>query len=243
MFGLLGMFSSPNIGESRLRFAAFLMAMLGYFVYNQLSQVDTGWYQIASFSVLMPFSMMAIPFLYFFLRSLMEKHIIADYSIPMFFHFIPAFFAIGTVVAGFLFLDTDQINDIITRQKDIDQTKLKVGRIVLMSVHFLYYAQMVIYFEIVNRIFQKQKRIYGKYFGSYELRNEVRALRILVAMIALAIYDIVFWVFEVQNPYVIITMNFLAGLAVTLIIVSGRDQIGIKRYRIYKLRSHHHELE
>lgn len=200
--------------------------------------------QIFGFVILMPFSMIAGPLMLMYQESLMGRSYKLLGKSKIFWHFVPAIYSLLILIVGLFMFSINELNDILTIQhlESTDQLE-RVSRSVLVSAHVLWYIQLFWYIKKIRSIYIHQERKYGKFYASYEQRNEQLMLRQLIILFFVACYDLMFWVVRVRNPYLLIVANIFFGVALTYLVIAGREQINIKRYRMYKLNSHEHELD
>lgn len=242
--GLLDIYSNRNKGISRTIFGAFLFSVLSFFLFNLMTEVEMGETQIIGFVLLMPLSMLAGPLLLMYQKSLMGvKHkLLGHHKIAL--NFVPAIYSILILIVGLSIFSIQEVNDILTLQKlDSGLTMEKIARYVLVSAHVLWYLQLFWYTKKINLVYDKQKRKYGKFYAQYEERNEKLMTREVIILMMVGFYDLMFWVVRVRNPYLMIMVNVVFGVLLAYLIIAGREQIDIKRYRMYKLDSHKHELK
>lgn len=200
--------------------------------------------QILAFIVLMPFSLLAGPLLLMYQKSLMgeSRKLLGKEGIM--WNFIPALYSVVILVVGMSMFSMQEVNDILTTQRiDDGDIEMVIARTILISAHVLWYIQLFWYNFKINRVFRAQKRKFGKFYAQYEERNEKLMNRIVIILMMVAVYDLMFWIVRVRNPYLMIAVNIGFGVFLAYMIISGREQIDIKRYRMYKLDSHLHELD
>ena len=242
--GLLDIYANRNTGISRTIFSAFLFSVLSFFLFNLLTEVEMGETQIIGFVLLMPFSMLAGPLLLMYQKSLMGSKTKLLGHTRIAWNFIPAVYSILILIVGLSVFTISEANEILTTQKlDSGETKKVIGRFVLISAHVLWYIQLFWYTRKIRSVYQHQKKKYGKFYAQYEERNEKLMLREVAILMMVGFYDLMFWVVRVRSPYLMIAVNVVFGVILAYLILSGREQIDIKRYRMYKLDSHKHELK
>ena len=242
--GLLDIYANRNSGLSRSLYSAFLFTILSFFLFNLLTEVEMGSIQIFGFVLLLPFSMIAGPLMLMYQETLMgHSHKLLGKT-KIFWHFVPAIYSLVILLAGLFMFSIDELNDILTIQhlESTDRIE-RISRGVLVSAHILWYIQLFWYIKKIRSIYVHQQRKYGKFYASYEERNEQLMLRQMIILFFVAFYDLMFWVVRVRNPYLLIAANIFFGVVLTYLVIAGREQINIKRYRMYKLNSHEHELD
>jgi hypothetical protein len=242
--GLLDIYANRNAGISKTLFSAFLFSVLSFFLFNLMTEVEMGETQILAFVVLMPFSLLAGPLLLMYQKSLMgEKRKLLGKN-GIIWNFVPAIYSVLILIAGLSVFSFQEVNEILTTQKlDSGDNQMIIARFILISAHVLWYIQLFWYSFKIGKVFNVQKRKFGKFYAQYEDRNEKLLNRIVVILMMVAIYDLMFWIVRVRNPYLLLIVNISFGIALGYMIVAGREQIDIKRYRMYKLDSHLHELD
>jgi hypothetical protein len=209
-----------------------------------MTEVEMAFFQIVAFALFMPLSMLAGPVLLMFQNSLMGKKRKLLGDGPVILHLLPALYTIVILGIGMVLYTPKELNDILTIANfDEGDTATLYARWVLGSTHVLWYVQLVYYAKRVGRIFENQKRKYGKFYASYEERNERLMLRLMFVLAIVGVYDFLFWVIKIRTSSLFIIVNFIIGGLLVWLIFSGREQINIKRYRMYKLNSHEHELK
>jgi len=209
-----------------------------------MTEVEMGETQIVGFVVLMPFSMLAGPLMLMYQKSLMGmKHKLLGHQ-KIALNFVPAIYSVLVLVVGLSIFSLKDVNDILTLQRlESGATNIVIARYVLVSAHVLWYLQLFWYTKKIRLVYDKQKRKYGKFYAQYEERNEKLMMREVVILMMVGFYDLMFWVVRVRNPYLMILVNVIFGIILAYLIIAGREQIDIKRYRMYKLDSHKHELK
>ncbi len=242
--GLLDIYSNRNKGISRTIFGAFLFMVLSFFTFNLMTEVEMGGVQIFGFVILMPFSMLAGPLMLMFHKSLMgKKHKLLG-TTNVAWNYIPALYSIVVLILGLFIFSVAEVNDILTTQRlTTGEDKKIIARIILVSAHVLWYVQLFWYTNKITEVYTIQKRKYGKFYAQYEERNEKLMRREVLILMMVGMYDLMFWIVRVRNPYLMIAVNVFFGIALGYLIIAGREQIDIKRYRMYKLNSHDHELD
>lgn len=243
--GMLDIYTNRNSGISKTIFSVFLFALLSMFIYNLMTEVEMAFFQIIAFAIFMPLSMLAGPLLLMFQQSLMgKKRKLLGEGSKVLLHFLPALYTILVLVVGLVLYSAEELNEILTIA-DFDEGDLPTlyARWVLGSTHVLWYVQLLWYAKRIGKLFEHQKRKYGKFYASYEERNERMMLQGLAVLGMVGVYDFLFWVIKIRTGTLFILVNFIVGGLLVWLILSGREQINIKRYRMYKLNSHEHELK
>jgi uncharacterized membrane protein YbaN (DUF454 family) len=171
-----------------------------------------------------------------------NKHKLLGHS-AILWNFIPAIYSVLILVVGLSIFSIQEVNDILTVQRlDSGESIKIVARVVLISAHVLWYIQLFWYTKKIRDVYLHQKKKFGKFYAQYEERNEKLMVREVAILMMVGVYDLMFWVVRVRSPYLMILVNVVFGVILTYMIISGREQIDIKRYRMYKLDSHKHEL-
>ena len=241
--GALDIFANRNAGLSRTLFGIFLLALLSFFLFNLMTEVEMNSIQIMAFMMLLPISMLAAPILLMYQTSLMgrSKKLLGDGSIVL--HAFSALLVTVVLISGMFVFSFDELNDILTSQKLESKEVYKIAaRWILVGAHFMWYAQLIWYTRKIQMVYAKQRRKYGKYYAEYEERNEQLMLRQVVILMMVGVYDLMFWVVRVRNPILLIIANLVFGLLLAYLIISGKEQIDKKKYRMYKLSSHEDEV-
>ena len=242
--GSLEIFSNRNSGLSKILFGSFLVSLLAFFLFNLMTEVQMGSFQIIGFVVLMPISMLASPILLMYQTSLMGKSQKLLGKGPIFIHFIPAVYTIIILSIGLTVFSTNELNEILTDQKlDSENHLALIARWVLVSAHVVWYIQLYIYNRMIQGVYRHQRLKYGKFYADYEERNEQLMLRQIVILTLVGVYDLMFWVLRVRSSYLLVIANIIFGALMFYLIVSGREQINKKKYRMYKLSSHEDEIK
>lgn len=242
--GLLDIYSNRNTGISRTIFSVFLFSVLSFFMFNLMTEVEMGETQIIGFAILMPCSLLAGPLMLMFQRSLMGQKKKLLGTTRIIWHFVPAIYSLVILVVGFSLFSIQEVNEILTIQRLDSGDPLKIAaRIVLISAHLTWYVQLIWYTFKIHKVFRNQRKKYGKFYAQYESRNEWLMIREVIILTSVGLYDLMFWVVRIRNPYLMIAVNVVFGVTLALMILAGREQIDIKRYRMYKLDSHKDELK
>ncbi len=241
--GALDVFANRNAGLSRTLFGIFLFTLLSFFLFNLMTEVEMGAFQIYGFVIFMPFSMFAAPILLMYQTSLMGKKDKLLGRGATYVHLIPALYSLTILVIGLFIFKTEEVNEILTIQKLNTQVVSKnIARWVLVSAHIVWYVQLFVYNKKIQKVYAVQRRKFGKFYAEYEERNEQLMLRQVLILILVGVYDLMFWVVCVRDPLLLIISNIIFGLLMGYLIISGREQIDKKKYRMYKLSSHEDEI-
>lgn len=209
-----------------------------------MTEVEMGEFQILGFVVLFPFSFLAAPFLLMYQKSLMGENSKLLGSSGIIWNFIPSIYSVIILVVGLSLFSVQEVNEILIAQKINSGEPVKIiARFILISAHVLWYIQLFWYNLKIRGVFRIQKKKFGKFYAQYEDRNEKLMNRIVIIFMMVGVYDLMFWIVRVRHPYLMIAVNVILGIALIYAIVGGREQIDIKRYRMYKLNSHEHELD
>jgi hypothetical protein len=242
--GLLDIYSNRNSGISRTLFSAFLLSVLSFFLFNLMTEVEMGETQILGFVILMPFSLLAGPLMLMYQKSLMgEKRKLLGH-VRIILNFLPSIYSVVILFFGISVFSMQEVNQILTTQKlNSGDTQKVIARVVLISAHIIWYVQLFWYSLKIHSVFVAQKKKYGKFYAQYEERNEKLMTRIVLILMMVGIYDLMFWIVRVRSPYLMILVNVTFGIGLAYMVMAGREQIDIKRYRMYKLDSHKHELD
>lgn len=203
-----------------------------------------GFLQIIGFVILMPISMLASPILLMYQTSLMGKSQKLLGTGPIYIHFIPAVYAIVILGIGLTLFTTSELNTILTDQKLDSENKMEIiARWILVSVHVVWYVQLFVYNRMIQNVYRHQRIKYGKFYADYEERNEQLMLRQIVILSMVGVYDVMFWVIRLRIPWLLVVSNIVFGGFMLYLIISGREQINKKKYRMYKLSSHEDEIK
>jgi hypothetical protein len=209
-----------------------------------MTEVQMGSLQIIGFVVLMPISMLASPILLMYQTSLMGKSQKLLGNGPTYIHLIPAIYTVVLLALGLTIFTSSELNAILTDQKlDSEMSISYVARWVLISAHVVWYVQLFIYNRMIQSVYRHQRIKYGKFYADYEERNEQLMLRQIVILTMVGVYDLMFWVIRVRDPLLLVVSNLIFAGLMFYLIVSGREQINKKKYRMYKLSSHEDEIK
>ncbi len=213
------------------------------FAYDMLGVLGLDLLQVLAFfaGTLIWFSI--APLLYTYFSSLQTHSFELDKSLLK--HFVlPA----GLILAGIGFLVLlgenrflEVLNHRFEEDRSFERSISKIG-LFLIGTPFLA-AQWVIYFKFLRSTISKQKNYYGKFYGSYEQRNEVLMNRIFYSFFAVFAVSFLVQFFQVNQSLYIILINLTLGFLVWVVMVAGREQIDMKNYRMYKLSSHEEEIK
>jgi len=208
-----------------------------------MTEVEMNSIQIMAFVMLMPLSMLAGPLLLMYQTSLMGKSHKLLGGGSVFVHALPAVFTALLLIVGMFVFSFDELNDILTSQKLESQEVYKiVSRWILVGAHVMWYGQLFWYNSKIQKVYANQRRKYGKFYAEYEERNEQLMLRQVVILMLVGVYDLMFWVVRVRSPFLLILANVGFGLLLAYMVISGKEQIDKKKYRMYKLNSHEDEV-
>ena len=208
-----------------------------------MTEVEMNSIQIMAFMMLLPISMLAGPILLMYQTSLMGKSNKLLGSGPIVLHGFSALVVAIVLISGMFVFSFDDLNDILTSQKLESKEVYKIAaRWILVGAHFLWYAQLIWYTGKIQKVYAKQRRKYGKYYAEYEERNEQLMLRQVVILMMVGVYDLMFWVVRVRSPLLLIFANVVFGVLMGYLVISGKEQIDKKKYRMYKLSSHEDEV-
>lgn len=220
-----------------------LVSFMAYFIANLIFKIEFAEYQLWPLVILVPMWMLSAPLFYSFITSLLEDEVVGR-KIHWMWHIIPSMAAlVVTIIAAVLFTNEEIIDIVSESAKYKASASTAFARGIFISIHVIWLLQWLLYFWFLDKLFKKQKSIYNIYYGSYETRNEDLYIRMKVLLLIMSAIDIMMWVFLFGKPVWILSFNLIFGIISGLIIISGKEQVDIKKYRMYKLNSHHHEVE
>ncbi|HBH06101.1 MAG TPA: hypothetical protein DDX92_05830 [Flavobacteriales bacterium] len=241
--GILSILANRFRGRSRLLLVLMLVSLLAYFIANLIFKIEFAAYQLWPLVILIPLWMLSAPLFYSFVTSLLEDEVVGK-KINWIWHIIlPVVSFIIAIIAALLFTNEEIIDIVSESSKSRDTFSTGIARGIFVAVHLFWFLQWLVYFRLLDKLFKKQKRVYNIFYGSYETRNEDLYIRMKFLVIIMTAMDLLVWVFLFVSPSWILSFNLLFGILTALIIISGREQVDMKKYRMYKLNSHHHEVE
>lgn len=242
LLGVLSVFSNRNTGPAKyLMLSVFLL--LAY-KFGQDILIVLGLYQIQTLVFLIgtPLMYLIIPILYKYFQSLLLFEKEFDFNIlkHSYIFFIVLFFNLLL----FLFMSKEDYLSVLNYRFEGDpQTFDSIKRVLLFSLTAPFLLiQWILYYSIIKNLFKKQKKEYGKFFGSFEKRNKVLSYRIYRFLMFSFVLSFLNIFLRVENTYFDILTNLSISFLLFIVILSSREQINMRSYRMYKLSSHLEEI-
>jgi hypothetical protein len=243
ILGSLTILGNRHKGITRNLFVVVLLLAAYKFAYDMLGVLGLDLLQIIAFFAGTLIWYATAPLLYTYFRSLQTHEFELNRSLLKHFA-IPALL----LVAGgifFIFLGEQRFLEVLNHRFEEDRSfERSISKIGLFLIGTpLLSAQWLLYFKYLKDTIAGQKSYYGKFYGSYEQRNEILMNRIFYSFFAVFAASFLVQFFQVNQPVYIILINIILGLLIWLVMVAGREQIDMKNYRMYKLSSHEEEIK
>lgn len=239
--GFLGILDNSNKGKSKWLLLAFLFCLSFQNLFDVLTQVDLDFVLMLGSFIYLPISLLYGIILYTYTRTLLDR----KYQPETFnrWQLLPSVLA-GLFVGVIYFLTPyDQYIDYV-KCSGFQWGSSDGLLIAFMLVRIVLYLAIIgIYTFYILKQFDVQKEIYGKFYASYEVRNERYMRQILFSFIGMASIHVIYLVgIKVSDIFTII-LNLTSGALAGIIYFSGKSQLDIRRYRMYKLISHEDEVK
>lgn len=244
LLGAVSIFGNKHKGVARNLLSLTLVILTYKFAYDILGVLDLDILQLIAFNAGNLLWFVAPPMLYYFYISLQTHNYELDK--PAFRkHLITGgvIFTFSMLILGLL--PIEQYMEVLNfRFQDSPTFEHNFYRFALFSLGTpLLFLQWFFYYFLLDRLIKEQQTYYGKFYGSYEKRNEQlmrRTFHFLIAIFAMS-FGVQFM--QITNPIYIILINLIQGTLLYFVISAGREQIDIKSYRMYKLSSHEEEIK
>ena len=239
--GLLAILDNGNKGKSRMLFVLFLICLTGQSLFDVLVQVDLDDYLILSAFLFLP-----IAFLYGVILNTYTKSLLDRKYIPEQFNkkqLIPSIVVFLILIILFLIWPKEEFIRNVKCLTCNLSGEGNLGIIMLLLNCSLYLVLMPFYAVKIYGLFEKQKDLYGKYYASYELKNERSMKNIIVSFLIIGVLHLINLMGFKLPDSMTISSNLLSGILVTGIYFSGKNQLDIKKYRMYKLISHEEDIK
>ncbi len=241
--GALTILSNRNRGVSRNVFAIILLILSYKFGYDLVAAMHLKRIEIPTF-VFGSFAWFSLaPLLYRYFHSLRSN----DYAFNRLFikHLAPGIFVSLVVFVLSFVVDSETYIEVLNHRFEDDasfeRSAYKIIIFILGSPLLLF--QWIVYFYFLTQTIQLQQRSYGKFYGSYEQKNELLMKRIYFSMASIFLISFCAQFFQLKDPFVIMFINLFQSIATIFIFQAGKEQINIKKYRMYKLSSHLEEIQ
>ena len=243
LLGAVSIFGNKHKGVARGLLSLSLLFFTYKFSYDILGVLSLDLLQIIAFNFggLIWFS--TPPLLYYFYVSLQTPNYKLDKSIYK--HFITSLVAVVISMGLIFLLPKSQYLEVLNhRFQDSPSFEHNFYQVLLFFIGSpMVFIQWFIYYLLLHRLIKDQQTYYGKFYGSYEKRNETLMRRTFYSLIAIFAMSFGIQFFQITDPVYIILINLIQGALMYFIISSGREQIDIKSYRMYKLSSHQEEIK
>ncbi len=238
----LAIFGLRNKGLSKRSFGFLLVALAFYFFYHIVSNIDIGQFQVAAFMVFLPSAFLLGPLVLLFNESLLKQH----FRYPPGFskHFIPSGLAALYAVALLIMTPSEDYLAAINGSviEGSSSFTMVIAKLTQLIQTVVFYIHLLAYFYFINQRQDRHKKKFGKFYADYERRNEHRMIQTFASIVGITATQLVLYVFNVTSNYVIIGLNIFSSAMIAIIFLAGKDQISIRKYRMYKLSSHEHEV-
>ena len=238
----LAIFGLRNKGLSKRSFGFILVALALYFFYHIVSNIDIGQIQVIAFMVFLPSAFLLGPLLLLFNESLLKQH----FRYPPGFskHFIASGLAALYAITLLIITPSEDylaaINGSLIKESSF--FNIAIAKLTQLIQTVVFYIHLLTYLYFINQRQDKHKQKFGKFYADYERRNENRMIQAFASIVGIIASQLILYVFNVTSNYVIIGLNIFSSAMIAIIFLAGKDQISIRKYRIYKLSSHEHEV-
>lgn len=213
------------------------------YAYDILSSFDLGTLQIIAYIVGIPITFGMAPAIYKYFRTLLYEN--EDFiNANLRKHFFPVLIILIVNLVIVFMLDYDLILKTLNGQfrRDPSFTHNIFTMVLFMTGTPLLVFQWLFYYLFLKRLISRQRALFGKYYGSYEQRNEQLIKRIYFSFTTIFISNFLITFFQIKNPLYIIALNLISGLLMVAIVMAAREQVEVRSYRMYKLSSHEEEV-
>ena len=243
ILGALAIFGNRHRGFSRNLLSVVFLGITYFFAYLVIARLDLDWIQVAAFNIYTPILFAVAPGIYLFQKSLMQpKYRIKNSEWWNFGSALVILFL--TIVTTMLFGLSDMYLVVSTErtgelQGFIDTSSYVIKGIVTLGVIVF----SLFFYKKTETLFENQKKKYKKFYADYEKRNEMlgkSAMRIWILI--LIIESFLLW-YGASSGILVIGAKLIDSVGLLIMIKFGIEQIDIRRYRMYKLSSHEHELD
>ena len=242
LLGVLSVFSNRNNGLAKyLMIAVFLLLT---YKFGQDIFIVLGLYQLQIYVFLLgvPIMYTIAPILYKYFQSLLLFEKEFDFNILK--HSYAVFLAFTLNILLFSSMSVENFLSVINYRFEGEQhTFDSIMMILLFTLSApLLLVQWFFYRYTIESLFKKQKKDYGKFFGSFEKRNKVLSYRIYNLLMISFVISFLNIFIRIDNPYFDIIANTIISTLIFIVIYSCREQINMRGYRMYKLSSHLEEI-
>lgn len=241
--GAITILSNRNRGVSRNTFAFILLILSYRFGYDLIAAMHIKSVEILAF-VFGSFIWLSLaPLLYRYFHSLRTndytltstflKHLASGIIVSM------VVFVLSFLVEHHIYIEA--LNYRFQNDASFERNVYKIIIFILGSPVLAF--QWVLYFYFLKQTIKAQQRSYGKFYGSYEQRNELLMKRIYFGMAFIFFISFCAQFFQLKDPIYIFIINLFQSFATIYIIQAAKEQIDMKKYRMYKLSSHLEEIK
>jgi uncharacterized paraquat-inducible protein A len=243
LLGAVSLLSNRHRGFSRNAMSFVILAtsykglddLIGYLGLSNLQIISYFFSIIALFSV--------APLLYKYFQSLLQESYIFTFKDMK--HFIVSFVLLGLTLLLALTVSKAELLHVLNNR--FDEGRDFYGITALIFIYIIGYPlliiQWILYFAFINKLIHNQKKRYGKFYGSYERRNEQLIRRVFFALTGVFIISFLMLFFQISQNLIIILSNIFVAILIGVAINAGHEQVDMKRYRMYKLNSHEEEIQ
>lgn len=214
-----------------------------HFFYELAIQIDIITIQPVFYLIFLPASYAIGPILYLYNKSLLARkfYIKPQHRI----HFVISVIVFFVSVAMQLYYGSRDFGIIISNYGPEDlPRRVNFGRILFLLLKTtLFYIHLLVYYFLIGRDQTRHKKRYGKYYADYEKRNEKLLFRIFLCLLGVIVTQLIIQVLQLDINIVTVLSNLLSAVLISLIFFAGKKQIEIRKYRMYKLSSHEHQIK
>lgn len=242
LLGVLSVLSNRNKGPAKyLMIAVFLLLT---YKFGQDILIILGLLQLQTLVFLfgIPLMYLIAPLIYKYFQSLLLFEKEFDFNILKHSYL---FFIISALnILLFVFMTKEDYLSVLNYRFEGDHhTFESIKRILLftLSAPFLL-VQWIFYHFRIKGLFVKQKKDYGKFFGSFEKRNRVLSYRIFNLLLFSFLISFLTIFIRLENTFFDIIGNVVISSLLFVVILSSKEQIDMRGYRMYKLSSHLEEI-
>ena len=235
--------SNKNKGVSKDLFTVILVMACYFFFTQVVLNLDIGEIQIMTYIMYPVVGVMLPTLLYVYCQSLLDEGFTIASNYKKWIPLAAVPFASGVFAVSAIDYDT-LLNIIKLQSIDTEKTIPLIYSWFAKGLNTLILPLSALFFGY--KALQKHKMLkqrYRQYYGELERENEKYTKRLvgifLFFFFAIGVLDF----HLVENSLAIIFMNLLNGFGAGWFYFSGSKQINMYKYRMYKLSSHHHEID
>lgn len=230
-------------GISRSLFTALFVCFALHFFYELAIQIDIITVEPIFYLIFLPASYAIGPILYIYNKSLLSRKFIFKSKYRL--HFIVSVGVFFVSVAMHIYYGSKDFGIIISNYGPEQLPgRVNQGRILFLLLKTtFFYVHLLAYYLLIARDQAKHKKRYGKYYADYEKRNERLLFRIFLSLLGIIITQLVIQVLRLDIAAVTVAANFFSAVLIVVMFLAGKKQVEIRKYRMYKLSSHEHQIK